>query len=117
MVGLSQGVTLNSIFSVTVAQTSGNTTGTWGNSGTLSDGTGTLSFAGTGTLTGTVAAGNNPSVNVTIRTPSCPSYTALFSGAYDSVNHRITLTGPVEIFAPGTCTVALTYQMTIILNR
>ena len=117
MIGLSQGIALNAIFSTTIAQTAGNTSGTWSLSGTLNDGVSTLNVVGTGTLSGTVAAGNNPSVNLTIKTPLCPNYQAQFSGAYDSVNHRLTITGPVEFFAANSCNVALSYQGTIILNR
>lgn len=117
MIGLSQGVAMNAIFSTTIAQTSGTTSGSWGLSGTLNDGVSTLSVSGTGTLTGTVATGNNPSVNITIRTPGCPNYQSQFSGAYDSTNRRLTITGPVEFFANNSCNVVLSYQTTIILNR
>lgn len=116
MVGLSQGIALNATFSLTIAQTAGTTSGSWGLSGTLSDGFSSVNVAGTGTLTGAVAAGNNPSVNITIRTPACPNYSAGFSGAYDSANRRLTITGPVE-FLNNTCNVVLTYPTTIILNR
>jgi hypothetical protein len=117
MVGLSQGVAMNSVFSLTINQSSGTTAGTWGLSGTLSDGFNSLQVAGTGALDGTVAAGTNPSVNLTIKSSVCPAYRANFSGAYDSVNKRITITGPVDFFAANSCTVALTYNTTIILNR
>lgn len=117
MVGLSQGIALNATFSLTIAQTAGTTSGSWGLSGTLSDGFSSVNVVGTGTLTGTVAVGNNPSVNITIRTPACPNYRAEFSGAYDSANRRLTITGPVEFLANNTCNVVLTYPTTIILNR
>jgi len=117
LTGLSQGVALNANFSLTITQNSGSTSGSWALQGTLNDGFDILNVQGTGTLTGTVAAGNNPSVNIAIRTPACPNYQANFSGAYDSANRRLTITGPVEFFANNSCNVALSYQGTIILNR
>ena len=117
MVGLSQGVALNATFALTISQSGGTTSGTYGLSGTLNDGIFLVNVAGTGTLSGTVAAGTNPSVNMTVRTPGCPNYQAPFSGAYDSANRRLTISGPVEVFADNSCTVVLSYQSTIILNR
>jgi hypothetical protein len=69
-----------------------------------------------GTLTGTIATGNNPSVNITVRTGVCPNYSAQFSGAYDTPNRRLTITGPVDILSDA-CAILLRYQVTIILNR
>lgn len=117
MVGLSQGIAMDATFSLTVSQNGGSAAGTWGLSGTLTDGIDVVDVAGTGTLSGTIAAGNNPSVNITVRSPGCPNYQAQFSGAYDSTNRRLTLTGPVEFFADGTCTVVLSYPITFILAR
>lgn len=117
MAGVSQGVTLNADFSLTIAQSSGTLSGSYSLSGTLSDGVNVVPVQGTGTLTGTIATGNNPSVNITFRPGACPNYSANFSGAYDSANHRLTVSGPVEFFGVGTCTVQLSYPMTVILNR
>lgn len=117
MVGLAQGVAMNSTFSLTISQTGGSTSGTWALSGVLNDGVDALNVTGTGTLTGTVSTGNNPSVNITVRTPACPDYQAAFSGAYDSANRRLTIVGPVEFFAANSCTVVLSYAATIILTR
>lgn len=116
MVGLTQGIGFSSIFSMSVSQTEGATTGSWGISGELNDGVYTVQIIGTGTLTGSVGTGNNPSVNLTIKTGGCPNYNAQFSGAYDSANRRITITGPVDILNDD-CSVFLRYPMTIILNR
>lgn len=117
MAGTSQGVALSSTFGLTITQTGGTTGGSWALQGTLSDGVESVDVLGTGSMTGTIASGNNPSVNLAIRTAACPNYQANFSGAYDSANHRLTITGPVVFFAANTCDVALTYQATIILNR
>lgn len=117
LIGLSQGIALNSTFSITIAEASGATSGSWGLSGTLSDGVNTVNVAGTGTLTGTIDSGNNPSVSITIKTAACPNYQAHFSGTNDSINHRLTISGPVEFFASNSCSVVLTYNATIVLNH
>ena len=116
MTGMSQGIALDGTFSLTVDQNRGTTSGTYGIAGTLYDGTTSLDVAGTGTLTGTVAAGNNPSVNITVRTPMCPNYQAHFSGTYDVPNRRLTMIGPIEFFNDS-CTVVLSYPSTIVLTR
>lgn len=117
MAGISQGVTLGATFSLTIGQSRGDLTGTWALQGTLSDGFESVDVQGTGTLSGSVASGGNPSVNMVIRTALCPNYQASFSGAYDSANRRLTITGPVEFFAQNSCNVVLSYQGTLILNR
>lgn len=117
MVGVSQGIGLTATFSLTITQNGGSLSGSWAIQGVLDDGFDTADIQGTGTLTGTVATGNNPSVNIAIRSGFCPSYQANFSGAFDSANQRLTITGPVEILDAGNCGVLLSYQATIILNR
>jgi hypothetical protein len=117
MVGLAQGVAMNSTFSLTINQSGATTSGSWGLSGVLSDGASSLQIVGTGSLSGSVTQGTNPSVNLTFKSSVCPNYTASFSGSYDSANRRITISGPVDIFAANSCNVALRYNSTIILTR
>ena len=117
MVGLSQGVALSGTFTITIVQSEGTASGSWGMSVTLNDGTTQLPVNATGTLTGTIASGTNPSVNITVRQPACPNYHATFSGTYDSANRRLTLYGPVEFFGLNSCTVSLSYGMTVTLTR
>lgn len=117
MAGVSQGVALNGTFSLTITQNGGSATGTWALQGVLTDGIDLVAVQGTGTLSGTVASGTNPSVNITVRSGFCPNYQSNFSGAYDSANRRLTVTGAVEFFANNSCTVVLSYPMTMILNR
>lgn len=114
--GLSQGVALAATISFTIAQSGGTTSGTWSMSGNVTDGFSAVAVSGTGTLSGTVASGNNPSVNITVFVPGCPSYRANFSGAYDVANRRITLVGPIEILN-NNCTVFRSYQTTLIISR
>lgn len=116
LIGVSQGVALSATFSITLTQNGGSLGGSYAITGTLYDGFVYVDIAGTGTLTGNVASGNNPSVNLTVRPGSCPTRTATFSGTYDSANRRLTMTGPVQIF-DAQCVVFLTYHTTFVLER
>ena len=116
MTGVDQGVLLTATITVTVTQNAGSLGGSYGLSGILNDGVNQVSILGSGTLSGTIAAGSNPSVNVTVA-GVCPGRSAQFSGAYDSANSRLTLTGPVQIFAADCSAVLLTYQTTFIMSH
>lgn len=117
MAGISQGVALEADFTLTLVQSQSSLSGTYALDGLLSDGIDVVAVAGTGTITGAIAAGTNPSVNLTIRSGICPNYTANFSGTYDSANRRITMQGPVEFFGAGSCNVVLSYPMNLVLQR
>jgi hypothetical protein len=108
----SQGVTLNATMSLTITQSGGSISGTDALVGTVNG----IPASGTGTFTGTVAAGSNPSVNVTTSSADCPALHSQYSGSYDSANRRLTMTGPLYITNPD-CSVALTYPLTLILNK
>lgn len=116
MVGVSQGVALDADFSLTLSQNAGSVTGTYALQGELTDGIDVVAVQGTGTISGTIAAGNNPSVNLTVQPASCPNNRANFSGTYDVANRRLTMIGPVEFFN-SSCAVVLRYQMNIVLTR
>ena len=116
MAGVSEGVTADMDFALIVSQAAGSLNGTSGISGTLRDGVDVVDILGTGTLTGTVATGNNPSVSIVVKPQACPANTANFSGSYDSTNRRLTITGPVQ-FYDGNCNIVLTFPTTFILNR
>ena len=117
MSGLNQGIAIVATLTVTITQNDGTLGGSYGLSGTLTDGVNVVDITGTGTLSGTIASGNNPSVNVTVRSGDCPAYSAQFSGAYDTANSRMTLTGPVQIYATDCSRVAITYPTTFILTH
>ena len=118
LAGTSQGIALQANFTLTITQASGNLGGSYSIAGTLSNGVQTVPLQGTGTLAGTIAAGNNPSVNITVTNGVCSNVRDGFAGAYDGNNHVITLTGPVDIFDASNCQVILTYpNSTIILRR
>ncbi|MEX2376144.1 MAG: hypothetical protein WD942_11270 [Dehalococcoidia bacterium] len=115
MAGETQGVTLVGDFSITINQNDGQLTGSWSLVGTLSDGSSTVDIQGTGPLSGTVASGANPSVNITF-TNNCPGYEARFSGAYDGANRLLTISGPVDVLNDD-CSLFLRYPSTILLAR
>jgi hypothetical protein len=117
LAGISQGITLQTTFTITITQSAGALEGSYSLVGTLSDGVITVPVQGTGTLTGTIAAGNNPSVNFTATSGLCPNIRSVYSGAYDSVNAVITLNGTLNVFDLNTCQIVLTYPGTIILRR
>ena len=114
--GLTQGIALSATATVTITQNDATLGGSYGLSGVLTDGVSVVNIAGSGNLTGTIASGNNPSVNVTV-SGVCPGFQAQFSGAYDTANQRLTLTGPVQIFSNDCSAVVLTYQETFIITR
>lgn len=116
LAGTSQGVALDGTFSLTITQNDGSLEGSWSLSGTLTDGSQTTNVQGSGALNGSIESGDNPSVNLTVETGQCPSYSADFSGAYDTANSRLTISGPVE-FLSNDCQVVLSYPSTIILTR
>ena len=111
-----QNYTFNEVLTLTIAQSSGSLSGTFSTVGLLYFGTNPSTIQSTGTFSGTINSGNNPSVNITIQVPGCPSYRGVFSGAYDSTNHKLTISGPFDFFNQGTCTVGLTFQETLILS-
>lgn len=117
MQGVSQGVALSAEFVLTLTQSSGSLSGTFAMDGILTDGIYTSGVSGSGTISGTIASGNNPSVNITIRPSHCTNRTATFSGTFDSANRRLTVQGPVNITDADTCDVLLTYQMVVVLQR
>ncbi len=114
IVGISQGVLLDAALSVTIIQSGGDLSGSYGVTGTLTEGALVVPIFGTGSFVGTIAAGQNPSVNITL-TNQCPNYSAHFSGALDSANDLLTLSGPIHILDG--CTIFLTYPSTILLRR
>lgn len=114
LAGLTQGVALSADFSITFSQTGGSLSGSYAISGTLTEGTVVVAILGSGSLSGTIASGLNPSVNITL-TNQCPNFSASFSGTFDSANNRLTISGPVDIL--DNCTIILTYPSVIILSR
>ena len=114
MVGLSQGVALSADVSFTLSQAGGSLSGSYALSGILTDGTNEAAISGSGSLTGTIASGLHPSVDITLSN-QCPNYSPRFSGAFDSANDLLTIAGPLDVLLD--CTIILTYPTTILLSR
>ena len=112
--GISQGVAMVADFTLTISQSGGSLSGTWALDGAISDGIDAAGIAGSGTLTGSIASGNNPSVNITIRRSVCPNNTMTLSGSLDSANDRITLVGPIDLLYDD-CTLFRRFQLTLLL--
>ena len=110
--GTSQGVTLNANVVLTITQASGTLSGSYALTG-IANGT---QISGTGTISGTVTSGNNPSVNLHVVIAGCPSVQNPYSGSYDSANRRLTITGPLYLLNSN-CTIAVTYQLTLVLSK
>ena len=115
VVGRRQGVSLLASFSIAIIQNGGDLSGSYAITGTLRDGILEGSVQETGSFSGTIASGQDPSVNLTL-TNRCPNYSARFSGALDSANDLLTLSGPVDTFF-NDCSIFLTYQSVILLHR
>ncbi|MDH3206338.1 MAG: hypothetical protein OEO79_06990 [Gemmatimonadota bacterium] len=116
LVSVSQGITLTATFSLTLVQTQGSLTGSFGLAGTLDDGVGQAFVRGNGTVTGTIAPGSAPLVNVTVTPDVCPNAAVDWSGTYDGASGALTISGDANIFDAG-CVVVLTYEGTMVLNR
>ena len=116
LMSVSQGVTLSANFSLTLVQTVGSLSGSFRLTGTLDDGIIQASVLGSGTVTGTVDPGSNPSVSVTMTPEGCPDAAVTWSGAYTSANGLLTISGVANIF-DAACVVFLTYEGTMILDR
>ena len=114
MVGLSQGVALSADVSFTLSQAGGSLSGSYALSGILTNGTNEAAILGSGSLSGTIAPGLNPSVDITLSN-QCPNYSPRFSGAFDSANDLLTIAGPLDVLLD--CTIVLTYPTTILLSR
>lgn len=116
LAGVSQGVTLQSTFTITVMQSAGTLGGTFTATGTLSDGVTTIPAHGAGNLNGTIASGTNPLVNITFTSAVCPNVRDTFSGTYDNASRVITLTGTVLVF-DNLCRVILTFSNIQVILR
>lgn len=114
--GTTQGIALNAVFTIDIGQSSGTLSGRYAMAGALNDGVSSVDVAGAGDIAGSIASGSNPSVNITFHSDACPGDADTFSGAYDSVNHKLTISGSVNITDVCGNTV-LSYPTTVILVR
>jgi hypothetical protein len=103
-------------FTLILQQSGGSLSGSHQITGTLTQASGRVDLEGSGTLTGTVASGSNPSVSFTVRSGPCPSLTSDWSGSYASATGILTVTGTIHVIT-STCVVLLTFPQTLVLRR
>ncbi len=118
---VTEGITLTA-FSLTIVQSDGNLTGSYSIEGTLEDSFRQLPMHGPGNVSGTIALGQNPSVIINLLPgPPCGNVQDRFSGAYDSANRRITMTGTLAaiglVGAVDQCHYLFGHSTTVVLNR
>lgn len=117
--GVSQGVVLVGTYRWTITQNGTIVGGNWTTQGILTDGMQSLTFGAAGTLSGTIAVGDSPSVSMELKLPECPDMSESWVGTYASASRQLVLKGSFLIVTIGTnsCTVELSYPMTLVLNR
>ena len=116
MTGPSLGFEVTGVFTLTLTQDHGALGGTYTFAGTAGDGIQTIDFEGSGAVGGTIEAGENPAIGITLTPTDCPGQQATFSGDYAGTGRRLMLEGPVEIFLPD-CDAVLDLPMTLVFNR
>lgn len=114
--GTSQGASVSGSITFTITQTDGLLMGAYGATGAWDFGHGGVGLTGTGTLTGTVTSGDNPSVTLDVHDAGCPNLVRSYTGMYDTAIHRLTLTGQFFHIAPP-CSVDNTFQLNLVMNR
>lgn len=110
---VSQGVAFAADLDVTFSQSSGRISGAFAINGVLTAGMDMLPIRGTGSFTGTIDRGLDPSVNITF-VNACPGYSAHYSGALESETRLLTISGPAHILV--NCVVVLTFDTTILMD-
>ena len=110
---VSQGVAYAADFDVTFSQSSGRISGTFAISGVLTTGIDTAPIRGTGSFTGTMDRGLDPSVNITF-VNACAGYSAHYSGSLESETSLPTISGPAHILVD--CVIVLTFEATILMD-
>lgn len=68
------------------------------------------SVEGDGTFTGTVGSGEEPSIDILVRTPLCDAYEGVFAGRFIPTTGRLILGGSVDIFGSG-CSVLVRFDV------
>lgn len=115
--GVAQGVTLDGTITLTLEQAIGNLTGGYSVVATLTNAVQQSNLLGSVILTGTVASGANPLVNVTTRSVPCPALPPEnWSGSFGSREGVLTITGTAHVISSA-CAIVLSYPQTIRLTR
>jgi len=110
--GTSQGYDLNATLRLTIHQNGREISGFDYVVGTV----GGVATSATGTFTGEVLGGRNPSVWVVSSNQECPMVHFLFTGSYDSANRRLTMAGPLYPVNQD-CLIPVTFSLTLVLSK
>jgi hypothetical protein len=120
-----QGITLESVVTITIQQQGGSLSGTWSSEGIVTDYVNVgvelplwpgAEVTGTGALTGTIAPGPNPAVSFTTGLEQCPEWSDTASGSFNSTNKEITVDSRVQIMDE-TCVILLLLEDTVVFQR
>jgi hypothetical protein len=95
LISLNGGLSLN-----LTENSSGELSGNYSMTGTVTDGGQQYPLAQSGTITGKITSGSNPSINLFTHPASCPTAAANLTGTFDSAKDELTLTGPIYVFTP-----------------
>jgi hypothetical protein len=120
--GVSQGVTLDGTITLTLqqsggVQSAGALSGGYTVVATLTNPVSQSPLQGSVTLTGTVAPGADPAVNITTRSVPCPSLPPeTWTGAYGSRDRVLRITGTAHVITSA-CAIVLSFPQTIVLTR
>jgi hypothetical protein len=113
------GDTLDGRLALQIVQGPGDSvlSGTTALSGSVMSVNGLTNFSANGSFIGTLDEGDHPSLHLTFASPGCPDHTARFAGPINGDGDVMILTGPLEVFLPGSCKVAFTFQSVIVLIK
>ena len=118
LVSTAQGLTLSATLTLAVTQNGGTLGGTYTLSGMIFNAaTAQLvwTLKGSGTLSGSVAAGRNPGVTIAATFSSCPETPDAFNGSYDDTTRVATLAGSLYFFG-ASCEILVAFPLTITLS-
>jgi hypothetical protein len=120
-----QGITLESVVTITIQQQGGSLSGTWRMEGIVTDYVNVgvelplwpgAEVSGNGALTGTIASGPNPAVSFTTGLEQCPEWSDTASGSFNSSNKEITVDSRVHI-QDETCLTLLILEDTVVFQQ
>jgi hypothetical protein len=124
-VASAQGITLESVVTITIEQSSGSLSGTWSMEGTVIDDVNVgvvlplwpgAALSGNGPFTGTIASGLNPAVSFTTTSNQCPGTPDTFPGSFNSSNNQITVNSRVHVLDDN-CLPLMTFEAVVVFQQ
>lgn len=113
--GTVNGSAMTGTFTITLKQTAGSLSGSYTYEANLQGGVATMN----GTVSGTLAEGDYPTVTLDLENGSCANLTARHTGTYDAGIHRLTITGGFDVVntVNSACTISSRLSTTAVLQR